>query len=53
MFIQRKDKGCEARVLGINGNRVLIEAKWAKQRNILFVDAAYFQERYGREAKVA
>ena len=51
MFHQRKDKQCEAKVLGINGNRVLIESKWPKNnRNILFVTKEYFQKRYGKDA---
>jgi hypothetical protein len=48
MFHKRKDKGCEAKVMAVVGNRVLIEAKWPKNnRNIVFVDKDYFEARYG------
>jgi hypothetical protein len=48
MFHKRKDKGCEARVMAVVGDRVLIEAKWPKNnRNIVFVGRDYFEEKYG------
>lgn len=48
MFYKRKDKGCEAKVMAVVGERVLIESRWPKNgRNILFVSKDYFQERYG------
>ena len=47
MFHKRKDKGCEARVMAVVGDRVLIESRWPKNRNILFVSKDYFQNRYG------
>jgi len=48
MFYKRKDKGCEAKVMAVVGDRVLIEAKWPKNnRNIVFVGKGYFEERYG------
>lgn len=48
MYHKRKDKGCEAKVLAVVDERVLIESKWPKNNtNILFVSRSYFQERYG------
>jgi hypothetical protein len=47
MYIQRKDKQCEAKVLARVDGRVLIEAKWGKtNRNIVFVSETYFAEKY-------
>ena len=37
MFHKRKDKGCEAKIMAVVGERVLIES----------VSKDYFQERYG------
>jgi Ni,Fe-hydrogenase III component G len=55
MYIKRKDKGCESRVLAVTPGKkygVLIEARWDKnQRNIVNVSEEYFREKYGREAK--
>lgn len=51
MFIQRKDKQCETRVLAVNDRGVLVEAKWPKNnRNIVFVSPEYFLRKYGKEA---
>lgn len=48
MFHKRKDRGCEAKVMAVVGDRVLIEARWPKNnRNIVFVGREYFQEKYG------
>ena len=46
---QRKDRGCESRILGVTeDNRLLIEATWPKDnRNIVIVDREYFQRKYG------
>lgn len=47
MYIKRKDNGCEAKVLARVDGRVLIEARWPKNnRNIVFVSAEYFAEKY-------
>lgn len=47
-FHRRKDRGCEARVMAVVGNRILVEAKWPKNnRNIVFLDREYFENKYG------
>ena len=53
MFIKRKDGKCEAKVMAVVGDRVLVEARWPKNnRNILFLGLNYFRERYGKEPVV-
>jgi len=50
MFHKRKDGKCEAKVMAVVGDRVLVESKWPKNnRNILFLSIDYFRTRYGKE----
>lgn len=50
MYIKRKDRQCEARVLGVTeDNRVLVEARWNKGKNvnIVYLSEDYFTRKYG------
>jgi hypothetical protein len=57
MYHKRLDKGCESKILAVDEQTVLIEARWPigakqQQRNIVNVPVEYFERKYGQTPRI-